>query len=90
MRFQSATAGLAWFGCALTAAAAPTPHIVVLSNRADLISGGDALVRLRRKNARPAAGVWTHGVRARRGGRDRVWPQVARSAAVGVRTPTAA
>jgi len=60
----------------------------VQSGRSDLRRR--CTVRLRRKNARPAAGVWTHGVRARRGGRDRVWPQVARSAAVGVRTPTAA
>src|SRR6476620_8328767 len=47
MRFHSALAcaiGLAW---ALTAAAASVPQILVLSNRADLISGGDALVEIK-------------------------------------------
>ena len=47
MRFHSALAcavGLAW---ALTVAAAPAAQILVLSNRADLISGGDALVEIK-------------------------------------------
>jgi len=47
MRFHSALAcaiGLAW---ALTAAAASGPQILVLSNRADLISGGNALVEIK-------------------------------------------
>jgi Tannase-like family of unknown function (DUF6351) len=33
--------------CALQAAAVPAPQIIVLSNRADLISGGDALVEIK-------------------------------------------
>jgi hypothetical protein len=47
MRFRTAIAcvvGLAW---ALTAVAAPAPQILILSNRADLISGGDALVEIK-------------------------------------------
>jgi Tannase-like family of unknown function (DUF6351) len=47
MRVRSALAcaiGLAW---ALTAVTASGPQILVLSNRADLISSGDALVEIK-------------------------------------------
>jgi len=46
MRLQSAIASLAWLGFTVTAAAAPTPQITLLSNPADPISGGDALVQV--------------------------------------------
>jgi Tannase-like family of unknown function (DUF6351) len=44
--------GCAWLACAATASAATTGHIEVLSNRADLISGGDALVAVDPANAK--------------------------------------
>ena len=44
--------GCAWLACAGTASAGTTGHIEVLSNRADLISGGDALVAVDPANAR--------------------------------------
>jgi hypothetical protein len=48
MRIRSTAALLAGIGCALqVAAAVPPPQILVLSNRADLISGGDALVEIK-------------------------------------------
>ena len=47
MRLPFALAGLALSGFVFAAAAAPTPQISVLSNRADLISGGDALVEIK-------------------------------------------
>jgi hypothetical protein len=42
-----AIAGLAALICAAPAGAEPAPRIKVLSNRADLVSGGDALVRVK-------------------------------------------
>jgi hypothetical protein len=47
MRFRSALAGAAALAWVVSAAAAAGPQIVVLSNRADLISGGDALVEIK-------------------------------------------
>src|SRR5689334_21798546 len=47
MRFQSAFDCLVMLGFTLGAEAASTPQISVLSNRADLISGGDALVEIK-------------------------------------------
>src|SRR5437016_12452347 len=50
MRFPSALACAIVLAGALgtiTAAAGPGPQILVLSNRADLISGGDALVEIK-------------------------------------------
>src|SRR4051812_13159024 len=43
----TASAIAAGFATALTAAATPAPEIRVLSNRADLVSGGDALVEIK-------------------------------------------
>jgi hypothetical protein len=47
MRFHTALACVAALAWTLTASAAPAPQILVLSNRADLISGGDALVEIK-------------------------------------------
>ena len=47
MRLHSTLACIAGLVYALTAVAAPTPQILALSNRADLISGGDALVEVK-------------------------------------------
>jgi hypothetical protein len=47
MRFQTALACAIALACALTAAAASGPQILVVSNRADLISGGDALIEIK-------------------------------------------
>jgi hypothetical protein len=44
---MSACLGAAVLVTASTAAASPVPRIKVLSNRADLVSGGDALVRVK-------------------------------------------
>ena len=46
MRIRSALVGAIGLAVALPAAAGPGPQIRVLSNRADLISGGDALVEI--------------------------------------------
>jgi hypothetical protein len=46
MRFRFAWACVAALSCTL-GIAAPAPEIVVLSNRADLVSGGDALVEIK-------------------------------------------
>jgi hypothetical protein len=47
MQLLSALAGTAGLVFALGAFAAPAPQIVVLGNRADLVSGGDALVEIK-------------------------------------------
>lgn len=49
MRIRRALAWLAGLACATQAAmaAVPAPQIIVLSNRADLVSGGDALVEIK-------------------------------------------
>jgi len=47
MRFRSALASAAALAWTLTAAAGSGPEILVMSNSADLISGGDALVEIK-------------------------------------------
>jgi uncharacterized tannase-like protein DUF6351 len=57
LRFSGALVCAAALTWALTAAAGTGPQILVLSNRADLISGGDALVEIRWPAATNAAKV---------------------------------
>ena len=61
MRIHGGLVLVAGLACALQAAAAvPPPEILVLSNRADLISGGDALVEIKMPAVLHAAGGQDH------------------------------